>query len=211
MATLGDLKKRIISETLRDDLADTMASDLTSIIQQSITYYANEPWSFNEFTTSTLCTVGAQTTPLPLDFRLLQGLWLMVGGVRYLMSERQDIEIISLYATPIQGQPTEFAVVDTTIHMWPTPNQPYPLLWNYIRDVSPPLVYTDDTSANAWTNQGQDLITAQAKLRLYRDYLSAGAQDPRIQNASLQEDQAYSRLRAESVRRMSTGRVLASW
>lgn len=211
MATLGDLKARIISETLRDDLADTMAADLTLIIQKAIDQYANEPWLFNEVRTTTTCVVGAQFQPIPLGWRIIEAVFLLIGGVRYALSARQLAQIEALYATPITGQPTDYAVLGDNAYVWPTPNQAYPMLWNLIADVAPVLDFTDDTSSNVWTNAGSDLITAQSKIRLYRDYLSSGVQDPRLQNAIEQEAQAYSRLRSESVRKVTTGRVRAGW
>jgi hypothetical protein len=75
--------------------------------------------------------------------------------------------------------------------------------------VAPPLLA--DTDQNFWTNQGQDLIVAQSKIRLYRDYLSAVATDPRLLGTQMQEQAAYSRLRAESTRRTATGRLQPAW
>ena len=58
MAALSDLQARIISETTRDDLADTLATDFANIIAKSIEQYAAERWWFNERRTLITCTPG---------------------------------------------------------------------------------------------------------------------------------------------------------
>jgi hypothetical protein len=209
MATLGDLKARIISETLRDDLADDLAAQLSNTINKAIDTFANEPFWFNETRANSTMVIGAQMQPIPLGWRKIEDLFAVIGAVRYGMRLRQLGEIESLYSVPMVGQPTDYAVLGENVYLWPTPNTAYPMIWNLISDVIPPLVF--DTDANAWTNQGQDLICAQSKLRLYRDYLSANLQDPRIIAAKNQVDEAYENLRSESTRKVTTGRVMAGW
>jgi hypothetical protein len=213
MATLADLRTRIISETLRDDLADTMAPDLDLIIQKSIDQYAAVRWWFNEAQASINCTPGQRLLPLPLDFRVLDQAILRIGVVGYRMRERSETEIDARYtAGPINGQPTEFAIYNVNADLWPTPSSNWPVEFQYIADVSPALVYdTIGSASNFWTNQGQDLIVARAKLRLYRDYLSATLSDPRVAGASNQEAEAYTRLRSEHNRRLSNNTVRAGW
>lgn len=212
MANLGDLKRRIISETLRDDLADTMKDDLDLVIQKSIDQYAANRWWFNEKLATPTCVVGSPYVDLPLDFRFIDALYLRIGGVAYVLNLRQVTEIDDRYtAGNINGQPTEYAILEKQLYLWPSPNTAWPMEVRYVADVLPFLIYSDDTSENFWTNQGQDLITARAKLRLYRDYLSATLQDQRVVNANNQEQEAYSRLRSEHNRRLSTNRVRAAW
>ena len=212
MATLGDLKTRIISETLRDDLADDMADQLTLIIQKSIDQYAANRWWFNERLGAVVTVVGSRTAPLPTDFRYLDEAWLQVGGVAYPLRLLQAVDIDSLYAASMSNsQPTDVAILGSNLYLWPAASQVWTISLRYVADVSPALDYTDDTSSNFWTNQGQDIIVARAKLRLYRDYLSAQLQDPRVVSANNQEAEAYSRLRSEHNRRLSTNHVRAGW
>jgi hypothetical protein len=210
MATLGDLKTRIITETNRDDLADTLASSLTTVIQSAIDYYAAERFWFNEATTTATCVIGNQYLAIPTGIRFEDSIFLIVGNVRYRLRKRQMTEIESLYSTPISGQPTDYATFGTNIRLWPTPNLTYSTIWDGVSDVTA-LDYGDDTSSNYWTVQGYDLITARAKIILYRDYLSALVTDPRLQLAGAQESSAYDRLKGETNRRISTGRIRASW
>jgi hypothetical protein len=212
MANLGDLKTRIISETLRDDLADDMAAQLTLIIQKSIDHYAAMRWWWNEKAATVPTVIGSPYAALPVGFRFLDAAWLKVGGVAFPLALRQAEEIDNLYtASTAGGQPTDVAILETNLYLWPTAQTVYPVELRYVADATPALDYASDTSANFWTNEGQDIITARAKLRLYRDYLSAQLQDPRVVSANNQEQEAYSRLRSEHNRRLSTNRVRAGW
>jgi len=211
MGTLADLKTRIINETNRDDLADDMSDDLNTVIASAIDQFAAERWWFNEARTINACVIGNAFLTIPTGARIIDAVYLIVGGVRYYMTRRQTSDIDELYSVPMTGQPTDYAVFGSNIYMWPTPNQAYGVLWELITDVTPALDYSVGTSANNWTTEGADLIVAQSKIRLYRDYLSSSAQDPRIELAVGQGQEAYSRLRAETNRRITTGRVQPTW
>lgn len=214
MATLGDLKQRIISETTRDDLADDLASQFTNIIARSIDQYAAERWWFNErrLLIPTVAGQGYILWPAGTTVaRWIDGLYLEQNGgnTRWPICPRSIAEFEELAQPSITGQPTDYLVADDRIRLFPIPNAVYNIAADLIVDVTPPLVA--DTDSNAWTNQGQDLITAQAKIVLYRDYLSATSNDPRFILAIAQEKDAYSRLRSESTRRTATGRLQPAW
>lgn len=215
MATLGDLKARIIQETNRDDLVDDMASALANVIAKSIEQYAAIRWWFNErrITISTVAGIGSVLWPADAtnSLRVIDVLTLdLTGGNRWPLAARSvdEWEAITQPAAT-GGQPTDYLVENTLIRLWPVPNQVWNLGLRGLFDVTP--IVSADTDSNFWTNQGADLITAQAKMRLYRDYLSATTQDPRFANAALQEADAYTRLRSESTRRTATGRIRPSW
>jgi hypothetical protein len=210
-STLGDLKTRIITEVNRDDLADDLANELNTLIAQAIDEYAVTPFWFNSFTrTDVNAVAGSQYVTIPDDVRDIQYVWVLIGGTRYIMRKLPETRIISLYTTPINGQPTDFSQINQTLHVWPTPNVAYPLILQVVEDVSPALDYSDDTSANAWTDTriGQPLIKACVKKMLYRDQLRDA---DGYSMAKSDEDDAYSKLRGESNKRLGTGRVAASW
>jgi hypothetical protein len=209
--TLGDLKQRVIDETIRDDLADDLSNALTTAIQKAINHYEWERWWFNESLSTTPCVPGSQYVAVDPTVLRIDVIRAVIGGVRYKMTERQLDWIMAAYSTPQIGQPTDWAAYNDQLILYPTPNQAYPLLMEQVIQVQPPLDFTDDTTFNRWTNEGADLIVARVKLRLYRDYLSATSQDARIVNATNQEDEAYSTLRSQSNRRMSTDRMTPAW
>lgn len=209
--TLGDLKARIIQETLRDDLNDDLANALTTAIQKSIEHYEWERWWFNEGLLTVNCMQGVQYVPIDPTVLRIDAILAVIGGVRYRMTERQLEWILAAYSVPAIGQPTEWATFNQQIMVYPTPNQAYPLLWEVVQKVSPALDFTDNTSSNIWTTTGADLIVARSKIRLYRDYLSASATDPRVSLAMGQEDEAYTKLRSLSNRRTAVDRMEPAW
>lgn len=210
MATLGDLKEQIITQTTRDDLEDDLSTSLTFVIQKAIDYYAAEPWWFNQGRVTTACTIGAEYMNRPAGAQVIDRPFLVVGNVRYDLTKRSMEYIEGLYATPISGQPTDYCEFNAQIRLWPTPNLAYDIIWLDDADVTA-LDYDDDASSNYWTNEGAELIIGRAKKILYRDYLSATAADPRLINATMQEAEAYDALKARTNRRIGTGRVRPSW
>lgn len=208
--TLGDLRQRIIDETNRDDLADDLLDALNRVIGDAIDYYAAERWWFTEARVTSVCTPGNEYLALPTGIRLLDRPFLLVNDVRYSLAKRSMEEIEGFNTVVVQGQPTDFAVYSTNIRLWPWPSEAYTVIWLEAADAAA-LDYTDDASSNVWTVNAAPLIAARAKIILYRDYLSASEQDPRIANAMMQEKEAYSRLKGETTRRLGTGRVRPSW
>jgi hypothetical protein len=211
MATLADLKARIISETQRDDLADDMATQFQNIILRSIDYYATERWWFNERRITIPLVPGNMSILRPVDCRMIDELYFEQNGgaTRWRLNVRSILEFEALSQPTVYGQPTDYLEADTLIKLFPIPNATTPLALDYLADVQPVLLA--DTDANVWSNQGQDLITARSKIYLYRDYLSATVQDPRLLGSMAAERDAYSALRAESTRRTSTGRLVPGW
>lgn len=205
MATLGDLKTRIITEVNRDDLQDDLADLLDTYIASAIVYYSNSRFWFNETTSTSVLNIGAQYQPLPGGLRVVDEVFIIIGNVRYRMNRREMDEIESLYSVPMTGQPTDYCIFDDNIRVWPTPSTAWQLIWLTITDVTP---LTDDASSNFWTNEGADLIDARTRYLLYRDAFrdAEGAT-----SAKLAEDEAYRNLKGQTNRRIGVGRIRASW
>lgn len=208
--TLGDLRQRIIDETNRDDLADDLLSALNRVIGDAIDYYAAERWWFTEVRATTTCTIGNEYLALPDGVRLLDRPFLLVNQVRYSLTKRSMEEIERFNTVVVTGQPTDFAVFGSNIRLWPWPAQAFPIVWLEVADAAS-LDFTNANSSNAWTVNAAPLIAARSKIILYRDYLSASEQDPRITLAMKQEAEAYSRLKSETNRRLGTGRIAPAW
>jgi len=209
MATLGDLKTRIITEVNRDDLTDDLAGQLAIFITRSIDYYANQRFSFNEARSTTVLTPLDEYVDLPAGTRLVDRVFLLVANTRYELTKRETWYIEGLYSAPQQGQPTDFAFINGQIRLWPTPNQAWTLIWETVTDVLPVITTASaDTVSNTWTNAGQDVIDARTRIYLYRDQFR---DNEGLAQASLAEREALARLKGESNRLISTGRVRASW
>lgn len=208
MATLSDLKTRIITETNRDDLNDELADALTLCIQQSIEYYKNSRFWFNEIRTTSTITAGSQYVDIPSNIIWLDYVHIIVGGVRYTMTKHQLEWIETMYSVPLTGQPTDWAEYQSQARVWPTPGIDYTLIWLGVADVTPAIDYNDPSSSNDWFTHGYDLIDGRARFLLYRDYFR---DEGGMQIAKAAEVEAYGNLKATSNRYVGTGRVNASW
>lgn len=206
VATLGDLKTRIITETNRDDLTDELASSLNTVIADAIEFYAAERWWWNEARVTSACTPGAEYIDRPTGARIIDKPFLLIGGARYDMTKRTMEDLEGLYTTPLNGQPTDYCEFGTQVRLWPTPNLAYTIIWLDIADVTA-LDYSDATSSNAWTNYVPQLISAQARMIFFRDYFKA---DLDFARASAAEKQWHDRFKGETNRRLSVGRMRPS-
>lgn len=203
MATLGDLKARIIREMNRDDLQDELADELALQIQSAIAYYAVERFHFNE--ARTIVPVSTEYTDVPTGTRKIDEIFIIIGGVRYRTINREMTTIEGLYSVPMIGQPTDWAFFQDQVRFWPTPNKTYSTIWLTIED-QPEL--TSDADSNAWTTDGYDLITARTKYLLYRDQF----RDADWMAVSKQaEDEAHRNLKNNANKLLSIGRMRPSW
>lgn len=208
MATLSDLKTRIITETNRDDLQDELAHALTLCIQQSIDFYKNSRFWFNELRTTTTAAAGVEYTDIPPGYAFVDELRIVVGGVRYGMTKHHMDWIEEMYSVPLIGQPTDWAEYQFQARMWPTPNINYTLIWFGVSDVTPALDYTDPNSTNDWLTHGYDLIDARARFLLYRDYFR---DEGGMAIAKAAETESFSNLKSRSNRLVGTGRIIPRW
>ena len=207
MATISDLKTRVITETNRDDLGDELANALTLCIQQAIGFYRNSRFWFNELRVTSTLAAGNEYTPVPSQMVFVDELWIIIGGVRYTMTKRTMEWIETSYSVPLIGQPTDWCEYLFQARVWPTPGINYTLIWFGVADITP-LDYNDPNSTNEWLNSGYDLIDARVRFLLYRDYFR---DDEGMQIAKAAEAEAFSNLKAVSNRLMATGRIRPSW
>lgn len=208
MATLADLKTRIITETNRDDLNDELANALTLCIQQAIDFYKNSRFWFNELREVSTIAAGSEYVATPSDFVWLDDVRIIVGGVRYRFTKRSMDWIESMYSVPLTGQPTDWAEFQSQARVWPTPNINYSLIWLGVADVTPAIDYTDPNSTNDWLTHGYDLIDARVRFLLYRDYFR---DDGGMAIAKAAETESFSNLKSRSNRLISTGRIRSQW
>jgi len=215
MATLQDLRDRVIRETNREELLDAPNTDPTAAnsdtldqcIQRAIEFYANERFSFNEATQTTDTAIGSENVAYPDGLRFIDSLSVNVGGNRYDLIVRDYTTIDTwLGYGPTAGQPTDYAVTTGLIQIYPVPTQVYTLTILGVVDL--PLDYNDPMSSNAWTNEAQDLISARTRFLLQRDYFRD------VEGATLAggaEQQALTSLRGKTTRKLGTGRLRGSW
>lgn len=205
MATLADLKTRIITETNRDDLSDDLASQLTTALSQTVSYYANQRFWFNESIQTAPCVIGNEYVTVPATLVVLDGVSCLVGAIKNPLRKRSLLYIEDIAgAVNTQGQPTDYAQFGGQVRLWPKPSQTYTL--TFVGIVNPGLPASD--ASNFWTAEAQDLVVNRAKMLLYRDTFrdADGAQ-----MAAAAEADALSSLISQTGRMTGTGRMRASW
>lgn len=205
MATLGELKQRVITETNRDDLVDDLATLLSDYFVRAIEYWSDTRFWFNTAKTSFNFVAGSDIQALPSDFLTPDKLYILVGPNRFSICKRTSEDIEMLYSINSTGQPTDFCIDEDGLRVWPKPGVNYAGLWHYIKQLP---ALTDDSDSNEWTNEAQYLIVATVKRMLYRDVWrdQAGAEW-----AQVAENEELEKLKAKTNLRLKTGRLRRGW
>lgn len=193
MATLADLKIRIVAETARDDLESggESAPLLLTHIQDACDYYASERFWFNTGYASVSTVAGTATVTSPV--RIANRVTIPATGAE-LTEERLE----ELPVEAASGEPTHFVNEGSTIRLYPTPDAVYALRAYGITSVAAP---SADADTSIWTNEAAKLISARTRYTLYRDAFK-DTENATLAKAAEQEELA--RLKRETGKRMNT-------
>jgi hypothetical protein len=195
MATLGDLKSRIITEMSRDDLSDDLAGQLATHIQRAIEYYSDTRFWFNAAYASATTTAGSALVAIPATIRRIDRVTIPAD-----MAELVEMTFPLVVDVDNQtaGRPRYYAYYNDSLWLSPVPDAAYGLVIYGIAQIDTP---TGDTATNVWTNEAQDLIVNHTKMSLARDQF----RDPEgAQMAMGATQDAFTRLRRETARRLTT-------
>lgn len=204
MGTLSQLKARIATDLVRDDLTAEIANAIDDAIRQR----ESERFWFNQTRSLTLTTVNAQgdygaadLAAIPNMVRLDALFMTDAGTMLYPLDrfEPRDFECLPACA----GRPTAFTFIDDTIRLWPVPNAAYTLRLHAHRRLDA----LADGDSNAWTTEAVDLIRETAKGFLYSDPLR---DMEGMQVANGKAELALGNLRRETSARISTGVIRPS-
>lgn len=195
MATLGDLKTRIITELSRDDLTDDLASQLATHLGRAIEYYADTRFWFNAAFGSATATAGTATVAIPGGIRQIDRVTIPAAQVD-LIEKTFPLIVNVTNSTP--ARPQFYAYYNDSIWLSPVPDSAYTLEFYGIAQITQP---AGDSGSTVWTNEAQDLIVNHTKMTLCRDQF----RDPEGTQLALGATQdAFKRLRRETARRLST-------
>lgn len=209
MANRGDMKARIAEELHRD-----LGTRADRAIDDAIAHYTAKRLGFNESRMSTQTVPLQRNYSLPPRFLDVDNLKIWINDD---MSTAYEITMwpwpkLDKVTTTLRstGYPSRYAIYDEQIWFWPIPNNVYEIQGSFLREQEP---LVDDTSENAWTNEGSILIRARSKADLECHVLHK-AQAKREQEAladqdflSYQEMTAYRGLIRRDKGRTTTGRV----
>ena len=182
----------------------TLTAQANVAIQDAIKFYEGTAFWFNE-TRATAQTVADQPWyAVPADFVELVSLTIDINDDQYPLVNKPFEYIEERYVnnTADIGYPQVYAIYDEQIRLWPTPDASgWQLTFAYIRRLSD-LSEEDDT--NAWAVEGEPLIRARAEWYLATRILEEYQRADRVKQIEAEELQ---RLRSETTRRLTTGRV----
>jgi hypothetical protein len=190
MATLSELKARIILELDRDDLGagGGAESALTNAIARAIEHHSDEAFWFNRTSGTSETSVGTASAAMPASVRIAQSVWLAGEPL-------SKLPLDEIAARSEQGRPRCWAEADGLVQLWPIPDAAYSLTVAGIAQIGPP---AGEGEQNAWLEESYDLIAARVRMLLCRDVFrdTEGAQ-----LAAQAEAEALDRLRRETRRR----------
>jgi hypothetical protein len=192
MATLDQLKTRIILEIDRDDLGAGCEAEqaLIDAYTDAIEFYSDQTFWFNRASSSANSVAGVATLPLPAAVRFPDSLACngeVLGKVA--LAEIQD--------RTGTGVPSRWADNGDAVQVWPIPDAAYPIIFHGLSSIGVPAT---GSGSNFWTDEGYKLIVARSKATLFRLFKEYDA----MQAAQAEEAEALSRLRGESRKRSAT-------
>lgn len=195
MATLTELKTRIIAETNREDLEDTLATQLQTHIARACEYYADTRFWFNAIATTATTTANTRTLAIPSGVRRIDRL-----TIPAYYRDIHEVTLEGLDDSDIYGVPDWYCYYNDSLRFYPIPDAAYTLGIYGLAQVDAP---TGASDTNAWTNEAFDLICAHTRFTLYRDQF----RDPDgAQLAKGAVADALARLQRETARRLETPR-----
>lgn len=194
MATLADMKTRISTELVRDDLGTggSLVSTMVTLIGRACEYYADQKFWFNSIVTTANTAASTVAMTIPSTVRVIDKLTIPAYDVVLTEATLSDL---SDYSTT--GRPTHYAYYNDTVRFYPIPDAIYTCGIFGIAKVAAP---TLDADTSIWTNEAQDLIIGHTKValcRMFKDELG-------IQLALAEERDALARLRRETAKRLQT-------
>lgn len=195
MATFADLKARIATELTRSDIdaGGSLESLLETYIQRACEYYADTKFWFNSILTTATTSPGVATVTIPATVRVVERVSIPAYDDDL---EEYTLDALNDYAT--SGRPRHYSYYNDSLRFFPVPDGAYTLNIYGIAQVDAP---TTDSDTSIWTNEAQDLVVANVKVRLlrfpYRD-------NDGVILALAEESDARTRLERETGRRLKT-------
>lgn len=173
MADFITMQLRIADEMARDDLGE----HTRHAIYDAINRYKNELFFVNRAIESTTTTIGQQVMAQPTDAVAFDSIFLTAHGYRRSLWETTVDELLGFDDLLLsnRGVPTQYALLNSSLYLYPIPDKAYPVLFLYRRAVPSPAEDGDgDLTTDAsyfWMTTAERMIRTYAKGILYRDVL----------------------------------------
>ena len=204
MSTYNELVNGVISDMAREG-EEGITSAVQNAISLSIAHYETMPWWFLE-TQATINTVdGTEYYDLPSDFGATEvSLVINISNNTYPLIKRtyQYLENVFTKGAIFSGYPTEYAVYQQQLRLYPIPNGEYTATISYVAQLGVP---ASDAASNAWTTDCELLIRSRAEWQLhalrFHDAEAASI-------AKSVEQTAFGELNKKNMQRLRTGKTV---
>lgn len=154
-----------------------ITSAVSNAISLAISHYETQPWWFLEKQSAVVTTSGTEYYDLPSDFGSTEVSFVInISSNTYPLIKRpyQYLEDVQTEGTIFSGYPTDYAVYQQQLRLYPVPNGTYTATLSYVAKLGVPA----DGASNAWTDDGELLIRSRAEWQLqalrYHDLEAAG-------------------------------------
>ncbi len=167
MTTYGIMQDRIANEVARSNLA----SEIRDAIQSAIRHYQGERFWFNENTATFLTVAGQEYYGAPAHADIpniveMDAAKVTVNGIDSPLAPRDFAYLDAVRgSTAHRGAPTDYAIYNQQIRLYPVPDAVYTCTAAYVRLLG---TVSQTASANAWFVEGEELIRSRAKRDLFR-------------------------------------------
>lgn len=209
MTTLTALKATIAGDLNRTDLT----SEIAAAISSAITHYQSDRFYFTESRSATFVTVAAQSRYTSSDdadvpkFVKFDAVFLIdSSSIAYELEYRTPVDMENLLdSSAPSGRPHSYTYFANGFQLYPIPDAVYTIRPVGLIRVDEPA--SDGEANNAWMVNAYELLRCRAKLYLAVHVLK----DPDMALLmKAAEEQALSRLRRETTKKSTTGRIVAT-
>lgn len=171
MATFGEMKAWV-SKRLQDPNNTAVSlSDVGDLLNQSLEYWKNRRFFFNEITDTTTLSQGDPSVPLPANWlcpSIDDAFVIEYSGIRYPLKKVSESQYNAMYLSNGIGQPWWYSrQADTEYKVYPIPDRDYTLRRFYIKDYDQ---FSNDNDTNDFSTYGRNLIQYTAAAYGSRDF-----------------------------------------
>lgn len=203
MSDFGTIKSRIADDIARADLTTQIAT----AVQNAIDYYDRERFWFNEAIATASTVASTQNLDVPTDFIAADTLRVTINSSKLDLTRRTKAYIDAITVTASHtGQPSDYAVYNQDLWLWPIPAAVYTLTLTYHKSLA---ALSGASDTNAWMTEGEQLIRNRAEWELYA-YVVRDPDMAALCKAA--EMEALQSLKSETGRYVASGGIMPhSW
>jgi len=174
MATLEQLRNRILAKVSDGTITNPTVAQVNDQINSTIDFFETVPFWFNQDSASLTCTVGNKvlSTGIPTDFLQFKQdnpLVLLDSDVRYSLIHIKNDEFDALDVGG-SGLPRWFTYRNGEIQLYPYPEQAYQVTLYYIKKYPDLETPDDDAETNDFLEHASRLIEYKTLADIFRDY-----------------------------------------